>query len=109
MGRFSAVLMFVSERGLFLRCLPVAVLAAVALLGMAHRLGDVPARSEWRAVTVQAGDSLWGIAKQLAPPEADVRCVVADIRDRNSLDTATVFPGQVLVVPAWTGAGGRRG
>jgi hypothetical protein len=51
------------------------------------------------AVTVQPGDTLWGIASQI-DPGADPRGLIAEIRELNSLSQSGVAPGQVLVVPA---------
>jgi hypothetical protein len=51
------------------------------------------------SVTVQAGESLWGIAGTVAP-ERDPRDVVADIVQLNNLDGARVMPGQRLFVPS---------
>jgi hypothetical protein len=50
-------------------------------------------------VTVEAGESLWSVAARIAP-HADPRLVVADIQSLNHLSSATVVPGQQLVVPA---------
>lgn len=50
-------------------------------------------------LTVYAGESLWGMAQELAPTE-DTREVVAQILKTNSLANAEVRPGQQLVVPA---------
>ncbi len=49
-------------------------------------------------VTVEAGQSLWSLAEELAPgaPTGDV---VADLVAVNSLTGAEVVPGQVLIVP----------
>ena len=49
-------------------------------------------------VTVQPGESLWGIAASVAP-KRDARDVVADIVQLNNLPAGTVFPGQELFVP----------
>ncbi|WP_082874366.1 LysM peptidoglycan-binding domain-containing protein [Arthrobacter sp. OY3WO11] len=51
------------------------------------------------SVTVQPGQSLWGIAATVAP-ERDARDVVADIVQLNNLSAGAVFPGQQLFVPA---------
>ena len=51
------------------------------------------------SVTVQPGDSLWGIAGAVAP-ERDPRDVVADIVQLNNLAAARVVPGQQLFVPS---------
>ena len=50
-------------------------------------------------VTVQPGQSLWGIAAAVAP-DRDARDVVADIVQLNNLSAGAVFPGQQLFVPA---------
>lgn len=51
-------------------------------------------------VVVQPGESLWGIAQQIAPG-SDPREVVTSIRDLNGLGGAPVIPGQSLVVPSF--------
>jgi LysM repeat protein len=49
-------------------------------------------------VTVQHGDSLWTLARQVAP-DNDPREVVAQIRDLNDLSSSGLTPGQQLVLP----------
>ena len=62
-------------------------------------------------VVVQAGESLWQIAQDIAP-QADPRETVTTIRELNGLGDTTVVPGQSIVVPivgaqtAATGAAG---
>jgi len=51
------------------------------------------------SVTVQPGQSLWGIAAAVSP-ERDPRDVIADIVQLNNLTAGTVLPGQQLFVPA---------
>lgn len=51
------------------------------------------------AVTVEPGDTLWGIAAAI-DPGADPRALIAEIRELNSLTQSGLVPGQVLVVPA---------
>lgn len=51
------------------------------------------------AVTVQPGDTLWGIASEV-DPGADPRALIAEIRELNSLAQSGLVPGQVLLVPA---------
>ncbi|MFE4195501.1 LysM peptidoglycan-binding domain-containing protein [Paenarthrobacter sp. NPDC056912] len=50
-------------------------------------------------VTVQAGQSLWGIAGAAAP-ERDPRDVIAEIIQLNDLRGGRIQPGQQLFVPA---------
>jgi hypothetical protein len=49
---------------------------------------------------VEAGDTLWTIAADLAGPSVDVRSVVADIKRDNGLQTSALKVGQVLVIQA---------
>jgi hypothetical protein len=49
-------------------------------------------------MTVQAGDSLWTIAKS-ALHTADPRETVERIRELNGLSNSVIVPGQQLVVP----------
>lgn len=51
------------------------------------------------AVTVQPGDTLWGIAAAI-DPGTDPRALIAEIREMNGLTQSGLVPGQVLVVPA---------
>lgn len=87
--------------------IPLVLLAAL-LLSLAGFFNS-PARASDSAadlettsavtVTVQPGQSLWGIAATVAP-ERDARDVVADIVQLNNLSAGAVFPGQQLFVPA---------
>ena len=51
-----------------------------------------------QVVVVQTGETLWGIAREVAPG-SDPRGVVRQIRQMNDLGTAPVVPGQSIVVP----------
>jgi LysM domain len=50
------------------------------------------------SVVVEPGDTLWSIARQVAPEE-DTRAVVDAIEDVNELDSTLLVPGQVLQLP----------
>jgi len=47
---------------------------------------------------VQAGDTLWSIAERTFP--GDPREGVWELKERNDLASATIVPGQVLVLPS---------
>jgi hypothetical protein len=49
-------------------------------------------------VTVEAGESLWAVATEIAP-SADPRDVVSDILAFNGMSSAELQPGQRLAVP----------
>lgn len=81
--------------------------AALACLGLLQVTGGVQAVASGIAsgpttasVVVQQGETLWDIAKRVAP-NTDPRSTVATIRELNGLDAAaTVQAGQGLTVPA---------
>ncbi len=60
---------------------------------------DIPSASPVEYV-VAAGDTLWGIASAIAGPEEDIRRLVQDISALSSVDPGSIYPGQVLLIPA---------
>lgn len=75
---------------------PSSYAAQEAPYGVADSGGFVPAAAS--SVTVESGDTLWSLAQRL-DPEADPREVIAAIMTLNGLDTPTLQPGQVLLLP----------
>ena len=51
-----------------------------------------------QVITVAPGDTLWGIASEIAP--GDTRAMVSHIEQLNGMDSAGLQIGQQLVVPA---------
>lgn len=81
--------------------IPLAIAAASFGLGAsgASAVGHGSAGSTFHYVTVSAGESLWQLARAVAPT-ADPRDVIADIVALNNLSSADVMPGQRLAIPA---------
>jgi len=81
--------------------LPIAAAIAAAAIGggsaLASRELGAPAGT-FTTVTVSAGDSLWAIARRVAP-QADPRDVVDAVVRLNALDGVGITPGQQLSVP----------
>lgn len=81
--------------------------AALACLGLLQVTGGVQAVASGisggpatASVVAQPGETLWDIAKRVAP-EADPRATVATIRELNGLDrNGALLAGQSLTVPA---------
>jgi nucleoid-associated protein YgaU len=90
--RGRIVLMLGSTMFLFLAVLASGRISADA--GTA--IGDQGAANG--VVVVQAGESLWQIAKAVAP-QADPRETVSLIRDLNGLGDSTLVAGQSIIVP----------
>ncbi|MFW0775572.1 LysM peptidoglycan-binding domain-containing protein [Paenarthrobacter nitroguajacolicus] len=85
-----------------------AMLLVAALLSLAGFINSPAKASDSLAqlqppvavtVTVQPGQSLWGIAGAAAP-ERDPRDVIAEIIQLNDLRGGRIQPGQQLFVPA---------
>ena len=52
----------------------------------------------YATTTVHAGESLWAVAKRLAPDQ-DPRALVQALRTLNHLESASVQAGQQLLIP----------
>ena len=76
----------------------LVLVAAVAVLLWALFAGETGAGGPERQYRVQAGDTLWSIAVATFP--GDPREGVWELKERNDLTSATIVPGQVLVLPA---------
>lgn len=76
-------------------------LSALWLLSGVSSASDRPEATE--VVLVGTGDTLWGIASEIASERADsdgVVSMMAHIKDLNDLDSAALRAGQRLRVPA---------
>lgn len=76
----------------------VLLVALAVLLLWALFAGESGAGGPERSYRVKPGDTLWSIAEQTFA--GDPREGVWELRERNGLETTTIAPGQVLVVPS---------
>lgn len=67
--------------------------------GTVSMAGTTPVVVPVRYVTVEAGQTLWSIAADVAPG-TDPRVTAAQIRELNALPTSAISAGQQLAVPA---------
>jgi LysM repeat protein len=76
-------------------------LVAAAWAGPAVRVGsaETPARVSRASYVVREGDTLWRIAREIAPG-SDPRPVVDLLSAMNGVDAGRLVPGQTLVVSA---------
>lgn len=75
----------------------ILLLALAVLLVWAFFAGESGAGGPERSYRVKPGDTLWSIAERTSA--GDPREGVWELRARNGLDSTTITPGQVLVVP----------
>jgi LysM repeat protein len=76
----------------------ILVLAVAVLFLWALFAGEGGANGPERHYRVKAGDTLWSIAERAYA--GDPREGVWELRERNELASATIVPGQVLVLPS---------
>jgi len=84
--------------------LALAIAASTAVFGhiAASQASSVSSAVATSIVIVQPGQTMWGLAAQVAPND-DPRDTIERIAQLNSLtgaQSSTVYPGQRLVVPA---------
>lgn len=99
-GRAAIAPVRLTRRGRVVLVVLLALLAVTAFsLGRASSdaAGDA-APATRRTVVVQPGETLWQIARRAAPA-VDPRETIDRIVDLNGLSTATLQPGQQLVIP----------
>ena len=103
MSATSAPSVRLTRRG---RAVLVLLLAALLLTAFSIGQRDTQAASTSAgsgaaapaATTVQPGESLWSVAKRIAP-ENDPREVIAQIRRLNDLESSELQVGQHLLLP----------
>jgi len=76
----------------------VLLVALTVIVLWALFAGETGAGGPEREYRVRPGDTLWSIAGETFP--GDPREGVWELRERNDLETSTIVPGQVLVLPA---------
>jgi hypothetical protein len=86
----------------FVTSLLLVLTAAFFLAGGAVGTGEAGTPPPTEIVQVGSGDTLWGIASEIAV-DGDVRSVMDDIQRLNALESAGIQAGQKLRVPVVTG------
>lgn len=56
---------------------------------------------QYYQVSVQSGDTLWDIASEYGPEDADVRQIVHEICSINEITADTLQAGQKIIVPVY--------
>jgi nucleoid-associated protein YgaU len=83
----------------FVGALLLAFVVGVVVAAGSVATGTAGAPEPTTVVTVASGDTLWGIASELAEP-GEVRAMMTRIQHLNAMDSGVLLAGQRLVVPA---------
>lgn len=75
-----------------------AVAAMIAVIALLLLSATTMGASPQQRIVVQPGDTLWSIA-QSADPGGDVRSDIDRIISLNQLQSASVYPGERLLLP----------
>ncbi|MEQ1735336.1 MAG: LysM peptidoglycan-binding domain-containing protein [Rhodoglobus sp.] len=85
---------------MFLAATPIVIgILLFALNGGGATASLDSSTTPFQYVTVESGQSLWQLAESLAPT-ADPRDVITELMRFNGLESADVYAGQELAVPA---------
>jgi predicted Zn-dependent protease len=83
--------------------MPAIALAALGVMVALPMLSSVrlyaASAQHYTIVTVQPGDTLWGLAAARSGPSADVQEIVDRITDVNHLQSGALQPGEHLRIP----------
>ena len=101
---FAAPRLRLTQRGrgvlTFLAATPLVIAAFVFALNGGGATASLDGSTvPFEYVTVESGQSLWQLAEELAP-QSDPRDVIAQLVQLNQLETADVYAGQELAIPA---------
>lgn len=89
----------IKTRNIFL--LTVMTIGALTIIiSLATMIYAKPPKFSYGEYVVSPGDTIWSIALQCGI-EQDIRETIYNIRKKNGLDTALIYPGQKLLVPVY--------
>lgn len=87
-----------NPRKLFRAVAVLALATSFSVAGITGSLATGQQPEQLEFITVEAGDSLWSLASELAPKD-DPRDWIADVVAINALDSIDLEPGQQIALP----------
>jgi LysM repeat protein len=81
------------------------IVAAVCIVGSFFGYFDASSMDEitYQEYEVQAGDTLWQIARETGSANTDVRQTIYEICQVNDISAETLFAGSVIQIPLKSG------
>lgn len=83
----------------FVTSLIVIVLMIISSIFFKAKAHSSLHMEEFYEIEVKEGDTLWEIAGKYLPGERDIRKKVYRIKIFNGMDSANIFPGDIIKVP----------
>lgn len=83
-----------------LRAIVIISIVVLAVFLLASSVQATGAPEATIGYEVETGDTLWSIATHHSGPGGDVRHTIDVIRALNEIDGTTIYPGDVLELPA---------
>lgn len=81
----------------------ILIFTIIISLGYTLNIAEGASKTEYTAVTVSYGDTLWSIAKEYneehLDSKEDVRTIVYVILNENNIDANKIYPGQIIYIP----------
>lgn len=87
-----------SRQVAFALLLTIAAVCSLAMAAAPRRAASVD-RRPLLAVTVDRGDSLWGLVARYGPKDRDIRLMIDEVLRINGLASPELQPGQVVLIP----------
>ena len=83
-------------------CILLIIFSVISLLGLnnAEGLSDESAVSRYQQVEVCSGDTLWDLASEYGPEDADIRETIHVICSINDVKAGSIQAGDLLLIPS---------
>lgn len=82
-----------------LKVIFISFILIASLFFTAYKLQSQPP-FVYSEITVEKGDTLWGIASSFNTKNEDMRKIISQIKKINKIDDPVLHPGQKIIIPA---------
>ena len=83
-------------------CVLLVIFTLISILGInnAEGLSDKSAVYQCRQIEVSSGDTLWDLASEYGPEDADIRETIHVICTLNDVDAGSIQAGDIIMIPS---------
>ncbi len=76
----------------------ITAFGSSAIFGLGDAAGSD--KTQYVSVKVEAGDTLWNLAKEYGPSNVDLRRVIYEIEKINNIDAGSLQTGMIITIPS---------